>query len=139
MNFPWILIPHQPTHLTFLFTFFSTPLTLSKYASSALLTVSVWYFLYSASAFFTACSLLTDPAFSKIFPVITSAKVFEPLVIHGKALDDVLFKSLCGPNAELRGNVRLYAVTKGNNQIKIVMLNIIVFTVFGSCSEFPNN
>ena len=46
---------------------------------------------------------------------------------------------LCRPNTEECTLLRFDTITDGDNNIKIVIIDIIAFAVFGSCSEIPNN
>src|SRR3989338_3241243 len=63
-----------------------------------------------------------------LFKVVSAKnlpRIFQSLIIHGKALDDVLFEDLCGPYSEMRGLLGVYPITHGNNGIEVVKLDRI--------------
>ena len=58
--------------------------------------------------------------FLQLAEIIHGAAALETLIIEDKPLDDILLQALGGPDAELGCNLRFYAVTDGDDRIKIV-------------------
>ena len=78
-------------------------------------------------------------AVKQLFPIVPAAMAFQPFVVQRKALDHVLLQARRGPLAETGGCDRLDAVAERDDHVEVIEGHHIVFTVSGSCSEFPNN
>lgn len=51
--------------------------------------------------------------FQPFIKVVPFFSLFQTLIIHGKAFDDVLFQDIGSPDAELGGPFGIYTVTDG--------------------------
>ncbi len=60
-------------------------------------------------------------------------------VVHGKALDDVFTQPMGCPDAKLCATVGLHSVADGDDDIEVVVLRVIGFTIIGSYPEIPDN
>lgn len=78
-------------------------------------------------------------AAKQFIKVVHLAGAFQPLIIQGKAFDDVFPQTLGGPDSELCASVRLYPVAYGNNNIEVVVFGSIPLYVGGSCQVFLDN
>lgn len=82
---------------------------------------------------------MLDDAFQQFFPVAAAAQVFQALIVHGEALDQVLAQAFGGPDAELRALAGLDLVADGDDDVQVEVLDLIGFAVGGSCCKFCNN
>ena len=53
-----------------------------------------------------------------------NGRVFQPLVVHGETLDDVLLQPLGGPDAEAGGNVAFDPVADRDDHVQIVIIEL---------------
>lgn len=86
-------------------------------------------------------SYLAD-AFLQFGEVVHGTARLKTIIIQCKAFDDVFFKALRGPDAELRALRRLYAVAHRDDDIEIIIFKFplyLSFTFLLNCSEFPNS
>src|SRR5690606_28723945 len=67
------------------------------------------------------------------------AVVFQPLVIHRKALDREGLDNARGPLAELHGALGVHLVADGDDRGEVVVLGVVGFAVGGSYSKISNN
>ena len=65
--------------------------------------------------------------------LVFRAALLQPLVVQGKALDDVFAQTLGGPDAELRASMRLHPVADGNNDVQVVKPCLVLLAISGSC------
>ncbi len=63
----------------------------------------------------------------------------DQLIIHGKTFHNVLAKPGCCPLPEFGTLMAFYPVTYRYDDIEIIEVSVIRFTVGSSCSEIPNN
>ena len=61
-------------------------------------------------------------SFKKFFEVSAAAEFFQAVVIHGKAFFHILFYDSGRPDSELDSALRFYAVSDGDNHIKVIVL-----------------
>lgn len=69
--------------------------------------------------------------FKIVFPKIV-LRIFQPLIIHGKALDDVFFEHLGGPDPEMGRLFGIDSIAYGDDGIEVVVFGLVGFTVGGS-------
>ena len=62
-----------------------------------------------------------------------AGRILEPLVVHGEALDEVFPEALGGPDAKLGAPVAFDPVTDGDDDVEVVELDLVGFSVGGSC------
>ena len=75
----------------------------------------------------------------QLFEVVAAARLLEPIIVEGKALDYELAQPLCCPDAELRATMGFYTVADRDDDLKVVVLRVIDFSIIGSYPEFPDN
>ena len=71
--------------------------------------------------------------------IVPAAGPLQPVVIHGKALDDVLSQTLGDPDAKLGAPVGFYPVADGDDDVEIIALSVVLFPILGSYPENPGN
>ncbi len=67
---------------------------------------------------------------NRVFPFGTRAIAFGKRAIG---------KKVSGEKSNGLAHMRADMITDGNNHIEIIIGNIVVFSICGSCSEIPNN
>ena len=75
----------------------------------------------------------------QLVEVVAAAASLQPFVVQREALDDVLAQAMRRPDAELRATVGLDAVADRDDQVEVEVLDMIRFSVSGSCCRFCNN
>ncbi len=50
-----------------------------------------------------------------------TGRIIQPLVVHGKTLDELLFQALCHPLPELRTPMAPHTETNGKDDFKVVV------------------
>ena len=81
---------------------------------------------------------VTD-TFQQLFEISTAAQIFQAFVIQRKSLAHIFLQDASCPDTELCASFGFDAITHGNDNIKIVELNLIGLSVCGSCCKFCNN
>ena len=78
----------------------------------------------------------------QLIKIIAAPGLLEPLIVHRETLDDILPQPLCGPDAELRAAMRLYAVADGDDDVQVIELDLpadLATTFTLNCCKFCNS
>ena len=81
---------------------------------------------------------LTD-AGEEFVEVIPAARIFEALVVHDEAFDEVFLEMGGRPLAELGAAKAADAVADGEDEVEVVELCFVALSVGGSCQGFLDN
>ncbi len=65
-----------------------------------------------------------------------TAKIFQALNIQSKALSHILLQKPCCPNTKLNTVLRFHTVADKKDNIKIIIIDIIHFSIGGSIGKF---
>jgi len=73
----------------------------------------------------------------EIIPAL--AGVLQTLVLQHETLDEILLQLVIGPLAETHPHLAAHPKAQSQYHVQVVVSNLILFAVSGSCSEYPNN
>ena len=105
---------------------------------AAALRIDIGYFLIEPAFAAPDIAYARQLLFKIIFPE-NIARVFEPPIIHGEALDNILFQPFGRPDAESSCLAAVYTVSDRNNSIQIKKLRGIFFAIGGSMFQNGTN
>ena len=74
--------------------------------------------------------------FQQLFEVSAATQIFQALIIQSKAFSHILLQNSRCPNTKLHAALRFHTVADRNDNIKIIIIDIIHFSVGGSVGKF---
>ena len=64
---------------------------------------------------------VADPV-EQLFPIVAACVAFQPFVVQGESLDEIVFQYAVCPDAELRAAQRLHPVPYGDDDVEVVVI-----------------